>query len=61
MLTESELVLQATFELINFKPKSWRDVCSYLDSNSFLNNILTFDKDKLVEHRLDQLQRKYTI
>ena len=55
MLTEAELVLQATFEVIGFKPKSWRDVCNYLDSHALLNNILTFNKDQLIEYRLDQL------
>ena len=61
MLSEAELVLQATFEIIGFKPKSWRDVCNYLDSNALLNNIITFNKDQLIEYRLDQLQRQFTL
>lgn len=61
MLTEAELVLQAVFEVIGFKPKSWRDVCAYVETSNMLNSIFTFNKDQLVEYRLDQLQRQFTI
>ena len=49
MLVEAELVLQAVFDLINFKPNSWRDVCNYFDTGNLYNQIISFKKDQLVE------------
>ena len=39
MLTEVELVLQCVFDLINYKPDSWKQVCKYLETNKLMKEI----------------------